>query len=108
MARRRILSKGSLASAVDLHRPSVVSDDVNDLLRRAERKVARDLARERLDARVNGIMDEYLRLAEGGRVKNGSSPATIRHAVDNLLPPEQKLVHSGNIAYVTNLPKEED
>jgi hypothetical protein len=74
----------------------------------AEKKATQELAREKLEARVDPVMDEYLRLAEGGKVKKGSSPATIRHAVDHLLPPEQKLFHSGNIIFTTNLPDEGD
>ena len=53
----------------------------------AEKKGAAILARERMEARVDAVMDEYLRIAEGGRVKKGSSPATIRHFVERLIAP---------------------
>ena len=44
-------------------------------------------ARERIEAEVDAVMDEYLRLAKGGRVNKGASPATIRHFVERLIPP---------------------
>jgi hypothetical protein len=52
-----------------------------------EKKAAAVRARERMEARVDMVMDEYLRIAEGGRVKRGSSPASIRHCVERLIPP---------------------
>lgn len=53
----------------------------------AEKKAAVVRARERMEAQVDTVMDEYLRIAEGGRVRRGSSPATIRHFVERLIPP---------------------
>jgi hypothetical protein len=52
-----------------------------------EKKVAAERAREKMEAEVEAVMDEYLRLAKGGKVKKGSSPQTIRHAVERWLPP---------------------
>ena len=51
------------------------------------------------------ILDEYIRIAKGGKMKKGQSPATLRHAIDKLLPPLEKVQHTGNVTYVTNLPK---
>lgn len=51
------------------------------------------------------IVDEAIRLGKGGKVKKGSSPATIRHMVDKLLPPVERVQHSGSVIYNTNLDK---
>jgi hypothetical protein len=51
----------------------------------AQKKLAGDRARERIEASVDAVMDEYIRLAKGGRVRKGSSPATIRHYVERLV-----------------------
>jgi hypothetical protein len=52
-----------------------------------EKKAAAVRARERMEAGVDAVMDEYLRIARGGTVKRGQSPATIRHFVERLIPP---------------------
>jgi len=49
--------------------------------------MAAERAREKIEAEVDEVMDEYLRLAKGGKVKKGSSPQTIRHCVERWLPP---------------------
>ena len=36
-------------------------------------KVAAERAREKIEAEVDEVTDEYLRLAKGGKVKKGSS-----------------------------------
>ena len=48
------------------------------------------------------IVDEAIRLGKGGKIKKRSSPATIRHMVDKLLPPVERVQHSGNVIYNTN------
>ena len=53
----------------------------------AAKKVAAERAREKIEAEVDEVMDEYLRLAKGGKVKKGSSPQMIRHCVERWLPP---------------------
>jgi hypothetical protein len=53
----------------------------------AAKKVAAERARERIEAEVDAVMGEYLRLAKGGKVEKGSSPQTIRHCVERWLPP---------------------
>jgi hypothetical protein len=53
----------------------------------AAKRVAAERARERIETEVDEVMDEYLRLAKGGKVKKGSSPQTIRHCVERWLPP---------------------
>ena len=53
----------------------------------ALKKAGMERAREKMEAEVDSVMDEYLRIAKGGRVKKGSSPATIRHFVERLIPP---------------------
>ncbi len=53
----------------------------------AAKKAAAERARERIEAEVDAVMDEYIRLATGGKIKRGSSPQTIRHAVERWLPP---------------------
>jgi hypothetical protein len=60
------------------------------------------VAREKMEARVDSVMAEYLRIAEGGRVKRGSSPATIRHFVERLIAPARSAL---NIA-VEHAPEE--
>ena len=52
----------------------------------AAKQVAAERARERLEAEVDEVMDEYLRLAKGGKVEKGSSPQTVRHCVERWLP----------------------
>ena len=52
----------------------------------AAKKVAAERAREKIEAEVDGVMDEYIRLAKGGKIKRGSSPQTIRHCVERWLP----------------------
>src|SRR5882724_2993593 len=52
----------------------------------AAKKVAAERAHERIEAEVDKVMDEYLRLAKGGKIKKGSSPQTIRHCVERWLP----------------------
>ena len=39
----------------------------------ATMKVAAERAREKIEAEVDEVTDEYLRLAKGGKVKKGSS-----------------------------------
>jgi hypothetical protein len=56
----------------------------------AAKKVAAERAHERIEAEVDEVMDEYLRLAKGGKVKKGSSPQTIRHCVERWLPPARQ------------------
>jgi hypothetical protein len=56
----------------------------------AAKKVAQERARERIEAEVDWVMYEYLRLAKGGKVKKGSSPQTIRHCVERWLPPARQ------------------
>jgi hypothetical protein len=56
----------------------------------AAKKVAAERACERIEAEVDEVMDEYLRLAKGGKVKKGSSPQTIRHCVERWLPPARQ------------------
>ena len=51
-----------------------------------EKKEAVERAHERIEAEVDEVMDEYLRLAKGGKVKKGSSPQMIRHCVERWLP----------------------
>jgi hypothetical protein len=53
----------------------------------AAKKEAAERARERLGAEVDAVMDEYLRLAKGAKVKKGSSPQTIRHCAERWIPP---------------------
>jgi hypothetical protein len=53
----------------------------------AAKKLAAERAREKMEAEVDGVMNEYLRLAKGGKIKKGSSPQTIRHCVERWLPP---------------------
>jgi hypothetical protein len=53
----------------------------------AAKKVAAERACEKIEAEVDEVMSEYLRLAKGGKVKKGSSPQTIRHCVERWLPP---------------------
>jgi hypothetical protein len=52
----------------------------------AAKKVAVERARERIEAEVDAVMNEYLRLATGGKIKRGSSPQTVRHCVERWLP----------------------
>ena len=49
--------------------------------------MAAERAREKLEEKVDEVMDAYLQLATGGKIKRGSSPQTIRHAVERWLPP---------------------
>src|SRR6266478_8662274 len=56
----------------------------------AAKKVAVERAREKLEAEVDAVMDEYLRLAKGGAIKKHSSPQTIRHCVERWLPPARQ------------------
>jgi hypothetical protein len=51
-----------------------------------QRLIAAERARERIEAEVDAIVDEYTRLAKGGKVKKGSSPTTIRHCVERWIP----------------------
>jgi hypothetical protein len=53
----------------------------------AAKKEAAERAHERIEAEVDEVMDEYLRLAKGGKAKKGSSPQTIRHCAERWLPP---------------------
>jgi hypothetical protein len=56
----------------------------------AAKKLAAERAREKMEAEVDGVMNEYLRLAKGGKIKKGSSPQTIRHCVERWLPPARQ------------------
>jgi hypothetical protein len=56
----------------------------------AAKKVAAERAHERIEAEVDEVMDEYVRLAKGGKVKKGSSPQMIRHCVERWLPPARQ------------------
>jgi DNA-binding transcriptional regulator YhcF (GntR family) len=62
---------------------------VGDIQRKRSKakKVAAERAHERIEAEVDKVMDEYLRLAKGGKAKKGSSPQTIRHCAERWLPP---------------------
>jgi DNA invertase Pin-like site-specific DNA recombinase len=57
---------------------------------RVAKKQAAEQARERIEAEVDIVVSEYLRLAKGGKVKKGSSPQTIRHCVERWLPPARQ------------------
>lgn len=46
------------------------------------------------------IIERYIKLAASAR-----SAPTTRHAMDKLLPPVEKVQHTGNVNYLTNLPK---
>ena len=59
---------------------------------RAAKKAAADRARERIETEVDEVMDEYLRLAKGGKIKKNSSPQTVRHCVERWLPPARHAV----------------
>jgi hypothetical protein len=63
-----------------------------DRLLTAEKKVAAERARERIESEVDTVMDEYLRLATGGKIKKGSSPQMIRHCVERWLPPARHAI----------------
>jgi len=56
----------------------------------AAKKVAGERARERIEAEVDEVMTEYLRLATGGAIKKHSSPQTVRHCVERWLPPARQ------------------
>jgi hypothetical protein len=56
----------------------------------AAKKVAAERAREKIEAEVDEVMDEYLRLAKGRKIKKNSSPQTIRHCVERWLPPARQ------------------
>lgn len=58
------------------------------------------IARDYLAKHAPRIMERYAKLAASGK-----SAATTRHAVDKILPPVEKVMHTGNVIYHTNLPK---
>lgn len=49
----------------------------------AARQYAESKARAKLEAATDSVMDKYLKFAK-------KDPATTRHAVDKLIPPESK------------------
>lgn len=60
-------------------------------------------ARDYLAKHAKRIMERYVKAAAGTK-----SVATTRHAVDKIIPPLEKVQHSGNVIFNNNLPTETD
>jgi hypothetical protein len=61
------------------------------------------VARDYLAKHAKRIMERYIKNAAGAK-----SAATTRHAVDKIIPPLEKVQHSGNVIFASNLQEETD
>jgi hypothetical protein len=57
---------------------------------KAEEKLKAEIAEQMLKAEVRAIMNEYIRLAKGGAIKEGSQPSIIKDAVAKWIPPAKQ------------------
>jgi hypothetical protein len=72
------------------------------------KKAATEIAREFIEEHIQGFLDSYLDLGTGKVIerldKEGNvvklvmlDPATVRHAIDKLVPTVQKIEHGGEM-----------
>lgn len=77
--------------------------------KQAAKKLAEEIAKDYIEKNIKPIMETYVGLASGEVIERMTAggkkdfflsvdPATSRHAVDKLIPPETKLVTEGPIS----------
>lgn len=67
----------------------------------AVKQTARELYLAEIEKQAKEQAEAYFKFAK-------DDPATARHLADKILPPVQKLEHSGNVIFNSNVPEDED